>query len=114
MMTFACKRINKEDLIRCSFSLNKTEYNVLMFLLENEEELSVAEIAKRMNLERTTVQKAVKSLVEKDLVRRKQLNMEKGSYVFIYKIKQKKEIKQKLKTIISGWSEKVEKFISNI
>lgn len=39
MVTFACKRIRKEELIKCSFDLNKTEYNVLMFLLGGEKNI---------------------------------------------------------------------------
>ena len=33
MISFACKDIDKEELIRCSFELNKTEYKLLMFLM---------------------------------------------------------------------------------
>jgi len=107
MITFACKEIKKEELIRCSFNLNKTEYNVLMFLLKNNLDLNAIDIAKNMNLERTTVQKAITGLLEKELVKRKQFNLDKGGYVYIYDVNDKKEIKTKIKQIISQWHKSV-------
>jgi len=114
MITFACKTINQEDMLRCSFGLNKTEYNVLIFLFDQEYPLVAASIAKKMNLERTTVQKAVKALVEKDLVRRNQENLAKGGYSFLYEVDNKKGIKYKLRKIVSEWNKKVEKFIDEL
>ncbi|RLE47713.1 MarR family transcriptional regulator [Candidatus Woesearchaeota archaeon] len=114
MIYFACKSINKEDLIRCSFALNKTEYKLLMFLLDYDEFITAAKLAKKMGLERTTVQKAVKLLVEKGLVSRKQENLEKGSYIFLYRIKDVKEIKERLRKIVRKWHEKVEDFIDGL
>jgi len=67
-----------------------------------------------MKLERTTVQKAIKSLIEKDLVLRKQENLEKGGYMFFYKIKKKEELKYKLKKIVTDWHKKVETFIDSL
>ncbi len=114
MITFACKRIEKKDLIKCSFELNKTEYNVLIFLLNAKELLNVSEIAHKMDLERTTVQKAVKNLVDKNLVRKLQKNLEKGGYMYLYKANEKNEIKQKMKKIIHNWYLVAEKEISKL
>jgi len=69
------RKIRQEELIRCSFSLNKTEYDVLMFLLTHRHKYMVYYIAKRMGLERTTVQKAIKNLLDKELVKRTQRNL---------------------------------------
>ena len=66
VFTFACKSIRQEDLIRCSFELNRTEYNVMMFLMKKHKKpLSAGSIAKSMGLERSTVQKAIKRLLQK-------------------------------------------------
>lgn len=114
MITFACKSINKEDLLRCSFGLNKTEYNVMIFLLDDDNYMTTFDIAKKMKLERTTVQKAIKNLVEKNIVSRKQENLDKGGYIFFYKIHKKEEIKYMLKKIVNDWHRKVEKFIDSL
>ena len=41
MITFACQDIEFSDLLRCSFALNKTEYNVMMYLLKNDISLNI-------------------------------------------------------------------------
>jgi len=114
MITFACKKIEHEELIRCSFNLNKTEYNVLMSFLKKKEVCTISEIAKTMKLERTTIQKAIKGLVNKKLVRRLQRNLPKGGYVFLYKVNNKQEIKNKMKSVVHKWYKLVEMEIDDL
>ena len=114
MITFACKKIEQEELIRCSFNLNKTEYNVLLFLLKNKNVITVSGIAKAMNLERTTVQKAIKTLVGKNLVKRMQKNLERGGYIYYYSVENKDEIKKRMKSIVHDWYKMVEKEINEL
>jgi predicted transcriptional regulator len=113
MITFACKKIQIEDLVRCSFELSKTEYSVLLFLLQEKENYSVIEIAEKMNFERTTVQKAIKLLLEKNLVKRLQNNLDRGGYQYIYEIDDKPVLKNKMKSIVDKWHEKVHGEIDN-
>jgi len=103
MITFACKVIKKEDVVKCSLNLNKTEYNVLNFFFKNSGSYSPLQISKKMKLERTTVQKALKGLIKKNLIVRKKKNLKRGGYVFLYEIKDKEEIKERIKRIISNW-----------
>jgi predicted transcriptional regulator len=114
MIVFACKKIKKEEIIRCSFNINKTEYNIFMFLLKSNNKFDVLQIAEKLDLDRTTVQKAVKRLAELDLVRRYQQNLEKGGYIFFYQINNKKEIKDKLINIITEWYENVKEGINKL
>jgi len=114
MLTFACKKIRHEELVRCSFNINKTEYNVLMFLLKNRGFHSVREIAKKMGFERTTVQKAIKKLSERGLARRVQNNLPKGGYSFLYQANKKDEIKKEMKEIVQRWVKIVEREIERI
>ena len=102
-MDFACKTIDFKDLLMCSFSLNKTEYNLLLFLLEQDESLDVSAIGERLGKDRTTMQKAMKKLVLQDLVGKHQVNLDHGGYVFVYKLKNKELLKQKMSSIVNGW-----------
>ena len=113
-VTFACKKITHEELIRCSFDLNKTEYNVLIFLLKNEREKTVSKIAKGMNLERTTIQKAMKSLLKKQLINRLRRNLTKGGYTYLYKVSEKDEIKARMKGIVYEWYKGIKKEIDKL
>ena len=114
MITFSCKRISKENLIKCAFALNKTEYNLLIFLLENEKKYTAFQISELMKLDRTTIQKAVKNLVDKELVIRLQRNIPGGGYTFLYVINDKREIKEKIKRVIHKWCKGVEEAISDL
>ncbi len=107
MITFACKKIDKEDLIRCSFNLNKTEYKVFMYLLEHPRKQRVIDVAKGLHLTRTSVQKAIKELVNKNLVIRFQKNLPRGGYLFLYQIKERERIKKEMKDIVTSWYKNV-------
>ncbi|MBC8494856.1 hypothetical protein H8D36_01750 [archaeon] len=106
MISFACKNISLKDLVTCSFELNKTDYSVFMFLMEHDGEFGVGDIAGIDGLERSTVQKAMKNLVSKNLVSRRQVNFSGGGYQFYYSILDKSKIKDRINTLIDGWHEK--------
>jgi len=114
MIKFSCKKISKEDLIKCAFALNKTEYNLLMFLLKKDRNFTAIQISTLMKLDRTTIQKAIKKLVDKELVDRKQKNVPGGGYTFLYLIEDKKEIKNKIKDVIHKWCKSVEDVINEV
>lgn len=103
MISFACEKISIDELIKCSFDLNKTSYQLMLFLLKKHKYLTINEIAEELGLDRTTVQKAIGSLLEKNIVQKKQLNLEKGGYVYIYVIDGKDEIKKKMISLLETW-----------
>lgn len=111
MFTFACKRISMEEIVRCGFGINKTEYKVLVVLLKNKSELTTMEIAHKLHKERTTIQKALKSLVDKKIIRRRQINLEAGGYLYVYFVDDINTIKSNLVSIIRNWENAVEKEI---
>ncbi len=106
MISFACKKIELPELIRCSFGMNKTEYNVMSHMME-QDDMKVEQIAQGMSLERSTVQKAIKQLVSKDIVLRTQENLDKGGYVFKYLIKDKDVIKRMILESVNNWHKNV-------
>ncbi|MFB6246437.1 MAG: helix-turn-helix domain-containing protein [Candidatus Pacearchaeota archaeon] len=114
MVTFACKKIPQEDLVRCSFDLNKSAYNLFMHLLKQKKALKANEINEQMGLDRSSVQKALSKLLGKDLVVRSQKNLEKGGYIYFYRTKDKKEIKERINSIISDWYENTKKEIEKL
>jgi predicted transcriptional regulator len=107
MISFACKNIELKDLVMCSFDLNKTDYKLFNFLIKQKKYLSINDISEKVNLDRTSVQKSIKRLFEKNIVLRLQKNINSGGYLFVYKIKDKKIIKEIILDITSSWSKKV-------
>jgi predicted transcriptional regulator len=107
MISFACKNIDLKDLVICSFDLNKTDYKLFNFLIKQKKYLSINEISEKNNLDRTSIQKSIKRLYEKNIVLRLQKNIVSGGYLFEYKVKDKKQIKEIMLNIVSKWSKKV-------
>jgi len=103
MITFACKNILIKDLIQCALGLNKTGYNVFMYLLKQKESKRIKEISEQINLKRCSVQKAIQNLNKKGLIIKSQKNLEKGGYTYFYQSINKKEIKEKIKQILNSW-----------
>lgn len=94
-LNFACKQFPIEQVLRCSFGLSNAEFGVLRKLLSGGER-SVEQLAASLNKDRTTVQRAVKPLIEKGLVIRRQYNLENGGYQFFYTAANKEAIKERI------------------
>ncbi|MEM0231447.1 MAG: helix-turn-helix domain-containing protein [Candidatus Woesearchaeota archaeon] len=112
MISFACRTIDFEELFSCSFGLKKTDYKIFNIILQSGKRLTVSSIAKILGKERTVVQKSVKSLLEKRLVKRYQENIQNGGYRFYYEAEDKEEIRKRLLEIIRRWSSNVEDVVS--
>ena len=111
MLDFACKTINTSEIVQCTYGLGKGEYKVFEFLLRQKEPLTIKEISEKLEKERTTIQKAITKLMEKNLVKRRQMNLSSGGYVFVYFVKDKEKIKQEIKDIMKSWCEDAMKAI---
>lgn len=110
MIDFACKQFNIEDIIKCGLGLTRREYDVMKHFLEDvSKECTAASAAKKLDLNLTTVQKAVKKLHEKGVLIRHQENLDKGGYIYTYESNSKRNIRDILKKIIRNWSSEVEK-----
>lgn len=107
MIDFACKRVPIEEIIKCSFALAKTDYATFKVLITNNKEMSVQEIQEKVGKDRTTVQRSIKSLLEKNLILRRQINLESGGFMYYYNIRKKQEIKDQIYSNFESWEKKV-------
>lgn len=109
MIDFACKQFNIDEIVKCGLGLTRADFDVMNFFLDNfgEEFVSVS-VAKRISLNLTTVQKAVKKLSEKGILKRTQTNLSGGGYYYGYRSNSKKEIRKVIKEVIHSWVEKVD------
>ena len=107
MIDFACKKISKEDILRCSFNLNKTEYTVFSILLK--ELGNIKQISEKTQLDRTTIQKSLSILLERNVIIRKRENLS-----YLYEVRDKPQFKKKLNKIVNQWYNSVKKEIKQI
>lgn len=113
MIDFACKKFDIEEVVKCSLGLSKSEFRLLNFFIENAKEFTTQELAKSLKLDKSTIQRSVKKLHEKNLVTRGQINQSIGGYLFTYRIKDKNKIRKIILDTVEEWVEVFRKKISN-
>jgi predicted transcriptional regulator len=108
MIDFACKEFDLDDIIKCSLGMTKAEFKLVRLLLSTDKEwFTTQEISKELKLDLSTVQRCVKSLHEKDIIIRRQENLDSGGYAFRYQLKKREELRQRIKDTISRWVSRV-------
>ena len=111
-MEFACKQVDVKDVIACSLGLKKSEYKVFEVLLHSDS-ITLKSLSKKLDLDRTTLQKIFKTFVNNDLVERYQENLDSGGYIFVYKIKDKQVLKKRINAAIDKWHDAARQAIDN-
>ncbi len=113
MIDFACKKFDLTEIIKCSLGLTKADHKLFNYLLYQDQPLTTNEIAEKTGLDRTTIQKSIKKLVEKNVAVRMQENLSRGGYLFKYHIKEKDILKKNIIAILKNWSQKAEDEVRN-
>jgi predicted transcriptional regulator len=108
MIDFACKQFDMREIIKCSLGLTRAELRIFEHMLKSAEPLTSEEIAKQLKLDLSTVQRAVKKLHEKTILRRMQMNLEGGGYVFEYQLSDKRQIRKVIMATVQNWTLRVE------
>ncbi|MEA3414094.1 MAG: MarR family transcriptional regulator [Nanoarchaeota archaeon] len=103
MINFACKRFDIQEVVKCSLGLSKSEFNLLNFLMKYDKDFTTKELSEELNLDKSTIQRSIKKLHEKKLVRRGQTNQSIGGYLFYYRIKDKIEIRRVISSTVENW-----------
>ncbi|MFH0870746.1 MAG: MarR family transcriptional regulator [archaeon] len=109
MIDFACKQFKIEEIIKCSLMLTKADFKVLVMLSGSSKEwFTTEQLAKKLKLNLSTVQRAVKKLHGSGLVDRNQNNLDNGGYIYIYRAKAKEDVRSVIMGIVNNWVIKVE------
>ena len=110
-ITFACRTMSIDQLLRCTLNLNNTEMNLLKYMVNCEKECDIKNLITVMKKNRTTVQRALNVLIENKLIVRRQINLENGGYFFVYSPLPKNKIKEKINENFNGFTRAVEEAI---
>ncbi len=110
MVNFACKTIKVEEIIKCGLSISKSDFRILGFLLKRQgKSFTTKDISSRTGLNITTVQRSVKDMNEKGLIWKDQKNLKNGGYLFLYSVKDKQQLKERIIKIIKDWEKSAER-----
>ncbi len=108
MIDFACKKFELREVVKCSLGLTKADLQVFEAFLKNpSKDFKSSDLAGITGLDLSTVQRSVKKLYEKRVLRRKQVNLSKGGYTYKYRAKPKEEVTSIVRGIIFNWAERV-------
>jgi predicted transcriptional regulator len=109
MIDFACRTLSLDDLVKCAFALTRTELGIFKFLVRHQGvAMTTEEIAEPLSLDTSTVQRAVKKLHDRGILRKQQQNLGKGGYVFVYTCVDKQHIKKIIEDNLEQFSKKVD------
>lgn len=110
MIDFACKEFELDAVIKCGLNLTKAELLVMKYFLKREEGwLTTEKVSQDLEMNQSTVQRAVKKLHEKDILTRSQQNLDRGGYVFVHRIRSRKQIQQVMMETVRRWVDRLEK-----
>lgn len=108
MIRFACRNFSVDEIVKCGLGLSKADISVLKKMSDREYHTSLM-LAKKLSLNISTVQRAVKKLHAESILERKQENLDEGGYVFHYRLKSNAEIRSAITSIIDSWADGVKK-----
>ncbi len=109
---FACRTIDLAQVVRCSLGLTRAEHRILRAALKTKK-FSVDSLSRKMGLDRTTIQKGLKKLLEKGLVDRRQLNRESGGYAYVYAAKDAAAVRKKVRETVCEWARRAEEEVES-
>lgn len=98
----SCGVVDFEELFGCSFNLNKTEIQILKYMIKKQKRCEISEVSKKLGKERSTLQRRFKNLVDKELIDKRQVNLDTGGYMFVYFAKEKEYYLDLAKKILDG------------
>ncbi|MFX1390128.1 MAG: helix-turn-helix domain-containing protein [Promethearchaeota archaeon] len=116
---------SSERLFKCILGLNKTESQVLSYILRNKNS-STSEIAQKLNLDRSSIQRAVQGLIDLKFIKRISMSMKEYNtrknikssksqgYLYVYNAKDMKSIKTQFKKLLDKWYTSMVNYIENL
>lgn len=99
---FTCKKISLKDLIQCNYNLNDSEYAIFSQLIKSKRGLSVKELVEKVEKDRTTVQKILTKLLKRNLLMKRQMNLDRG-FMFVYFSKNRDEIIKEIELNVESY-----------
>ncbi len=110
MINFSCTNIPVFEVLRCSWNLTKTELEVLQALTDTK---TTKDVKAEHDVSMSLAQRTMKSLHDKDLVIRRQVNQTQGGYTFVYSRKPRDELVNDVQSIIDDWSQRAKDAVAD-
>lgn len=113
------------QLFNCILGLNNLETNIFSYLLQNEN-VSTGELTNVLQMDRSSIQRALQDLNELNIITRQSMSMKEYSeqkdledqktrgYLYVYNGKDLDSIKQEFKKLLDKWYKRMERYIEDL
>ena len=91
------------DLLECIHGLNERDQAAFQALQAASEELTVDDVADRLDCERSTAYRSISRLVEAGVVVQQQENYDQGGYCYVYRPRTPEEAAREMRRLLNGW-----------
>ncbi|WP_424013976.1 helix-turn-helix domain-containing protein [Halorubrum xinjiangense] len=91
------------DLLECVHGLNERDRAVFQALHGANEELTVDDVADRLDCERSTAYRSISRLVEAGVVAQRQVNYDQGGYYYVYRPRAPEEAAREMRRLLNSW-----------
>jgi predicted transcriptional regulator len=108
---FTCKKVTLKDLVQCNYSLNESEYLIFAEIIKSKKGLSVKELVEKIQKDRTTVQKILTKLLKRELLVKRQINLDRG-FMFVYFSKNKDDIVKEIGENVDSYFAKIKESLA--
>lgn len=101
-----------EGLLECLYELNELDRECFRVLSEAEDSLTIDELAKAVERERSTAYRSVQRLLEVGLVQKEQVNYDQGGYYHVYRITEPDQVAGEMQEKLNDWYAQIGYMIS--
>ncbi|MFB6110007.1 MAG: helix-turn-helix domain-containing protein [Halodesulfurarchaeum sp.] len=91
------------ELLECLYGLNDLDRRCFRVLSEATDPLTIDELAEAVDRERSTVYRSVQRLLQYGLVRKEQVNYDRGGYYHVYRITDPDDIADAMQDELNDW-----------
>jgi predicted transcriptional regulator len=103
MVKYLCKEFSIDEIIKCSFNLSDSELKVFLELMKCKTSVCVNVVAKKLNKDRSTIQKLIAKLIDKKIIKKTRKTLDDGGHIFYYSIIDKSELKKTICKTLDCW-----------
>lgn len=109
-----CKEVSLKDVLKCSLDFSDAEVRTFKSVLNMDQPFTVSEVSEKIDKDRSVAQRHLKKFLEKSVVKRFQKNREEGGYEFFYRVINRSELKEILRSGLKDFTSRVEKRIEEL
>ena len=100
-----------EGLLECFHGLKSLDRECYSWLVDQDEPVTIDEIAERVERERSTAYRSIQRLLNAGLIQQNQINYEQGGYYHVYGPTPPSRVTEEMQRILNDWYAKMGQLI---